>query len=47
MHQIIHLPREQWKDAILPMRYTTNEYYEVNLQSTPGRFFRRFPADAH
>lgn len=29
---IIPLPKEQWKGTIIPMRYTTEEYYDVDLQ---------------
>ena len=31
-HEIIHLPKDQWKGTILPMEYTTNEYYDVSLE---------------
>lgn len=31
---IIPLPKEQWKGAIIPMRYTTEEYYDVDMQKT-------------
>lgn len=31
---IIPLPKEQWKGTIIPMRYTTEEYYDVDLQKT-------------
>lgn len=30
-YEIVHLPKEQWEGAIIPMRYTTNEYYDVNI----------------
>ena len=29
---IIPLPREQWQDAVLPIGYTTTEYYDVSLE---------------
>ena len=29
---IIPLPKEQWKGTIIPMRYTTEEYYDVDMQ---------------
>lgn len=29
---IIPLPKEQWKGTVIPMRYTTEEYYDVDLQ---------------
>lgn len=31
---IILLPKEQWKGTIIPMRYTTEEYYDVDMQKT-------------
>ena len=31
---VIPLPEEQWKGTIIPMRYTTEEYYDVHLQKT-------------
>ncbi len=29
---IIPLPKEQWKGTVIPMRYTTEEYYDVDMQ---------------
>lgn len=31
---IIPLPKEQWKGTIIPMHYTTEEYYDVDMQKT-------------
>lgn len=31
-YQIIPLLKEQWKGVIIPMRYTTEEYYDVNMK---------------
>lgn len=31
-YQIIPLPKEQWKGTVIPMRYTTEEYYDVNMK---------------
>lgn len=31
-YQIIHLPKEEWKDTILHMNYTTKEYYDVSME---------------
>lgn len=28
-YEIIHLPKDQWKDTIIPIEYTTNDYYDV------------------
>lgn len=30
--KIIHLPREQWKGTVVPIGYTTETYYDVNMQ---------------
>lgn len=31
-YNIVHLPKEQWEGTIIPMRYTTDTYYDVNIQ---------------
>ncbi len=31
-YKIIHLPKEQWKNVCIPMRYTTEQYYDVKIQ---------------
>ncbi len=31
-YKIVHLPKEQWKNARIPMRYTTEEYFDVKLE---------------
>jgi predicted N-acetyltransferase YhbS len=33
-YKVIHLPKEQWKGYILPIGYTTDEYYNVELDKT-------------
>lgn len=30
-YEILHLPKEIWRDTILPIGYTTEEYYDVKL----------------
>lgn len=30
-HTIIRLPKEQWQGTILPISYTTEEYYQVDI----------------
>lgn len=30
--KIIPLPKEQWKGTVIPMRYTTEEYYDVKME---------------
>lgn len=37
-YKIIHLPKEQWKDHIVPIGYTTNEYYDVTVTQTSTGF---------
>lgn len=31
-YEIVHLPKEQWKDTVIPMKYTTEEYYDVIIE---------------
>lgn len=38
MHQITYLPPEQWKDHIIPIRYTTNSYYDIIVNRTDSGF---------
>ena len=33
-YEIIHLPKEKWKGTIIPIRYTTNKYYDVLVNKT-------------
>ena len=37
-HTIVPLPREQWQDAVLPIGYTTTEYYDVSLERRSDGF---------
>ena len=37
-YKIIHLPKEQWKNVIIPMRYTTEEYFDVKMEKIGDRF---------
>ena len=37
-YKIIHLPKEQWKNVPIPMRYTTEEYYDVQMEKNENRF---------
>lgn len=30
-YEIVHLPKEQWEGAVIPMKYTTDEYYDVSI----------------
>ena len=30
--KIIPLPKEKWEGTIIPMRYTTEEYYDVSME---------------
>lgn len=41
-YKIIHLPKEQWKNAIIPMRYTTEEYYDVEIEKNVNGFYADF-----
>ena len=37
-YNIIHLPKEQWKNVPIPMRYTTEEYYDVRIEKKETGF---------
>lgn len=37
-YEIISLPKEEWEGTIIPMRYTTEEYYDVNICPKNGGF---------
>ncbi len=37
-YEIVHLPKEQWKDYVIPMGYTTTEYYEVSKEQSQSGF---------
>jgi len=30
-YEIIHLPKDEWKHTIIPMRYTTEDYYDLKI----------------
>lgn len=32
--EIIHLPRDEWKGTIIPIRYKTEKYYDVTMNKT-------------
>lgn len=37
-YEIIHLPKEQWKNVPIPMRYTTEEYFDVRIEKVDNSF---------
>jgi predicted N-acetyltransferase YhbS len=37
-YEIIHLPKEKWKGTIIPIKYTTDKYYDVCLNKTDKGF---------
>lgn len=37
-YEIIPLPKEEWKDYKIPMRYTTYEYYDVVMKEQKNGF---------
>ena len=37
-YKIIHLPKEQWTDYKIPMRYTTHEYFDVVMKEEENKF---------
>lgn len=34
-YEIVHLPKEEWKGKVLPIAYTSYQYYDVNVDKTP------------
>lgn len=47
-YKIVPLSKEQWKGTVIPMRYTTDEYFDVEVSSRENGFQvslekRRFP----
>lgn len=36
--EIVHLPKEDWKGWIVPIGYTTEEYYDVEMEERPQGF---------
>ena len=37
-YKIIHLLKEQWKNVSIPMRYATEQYYDVKIQKNNAGF---------
>ena len=37
-YKIVPLPKEQWEGKIIPMRYTTSEYYDVVITEAENGF---------
>lgn len=37
-HKIIHLPKELWQNVPIPMRYTTEEYFDVKIEKADNSF---------
>lgn len=37
-YEITHLPKEKWKGTIIPIKYTTDKYYDVNMKKTVEGF---------
>lgn len=37
-YNIVHLPKEQWKNVPIPMRYTTEEYYDVQIDKNANGY---------
>jgi predicted N-acetyltransferase YhbS len=36
--EIIHLPKEKWKGTVIPIKYTTDKYYDVCVNKTDKGF---------
>lgn len=37
-YEIIHLPKEKWKGTIIPIKYTTDQYYDVEVNKSDKGF---------
>lgn len=37
-YEIIHLPKDKWKGTIIPIKYTTDKYYDVIVDKTEKGF---------
>ena len=37
-HNIVALPKEEWKGVPIPLRYTTEEYFDVEITETPDAY---------
>ena len=37
-YRIIHLPKEKWQGTVLPIGYTTQEYYDVAVDRQESGF---------
>ena len=37
-YQIIHLPKEQWQNVLIPMSYCTDEFYDVKIRKENDSF---------
>ena len=35
-YEIIELPKEQWKGTPILMKYTTNEYFDLEIEGAEG-----------
>jgi ribosomal protein S18 acetylase RimI-like enzyme len=31
-YELVYLPEKQWKGTVIPMRYTTEEYYDIQME---------------
>jgi hypothetical protein len=40
-YEIVPLPKEKWKGTVIPIRYTTEEYFDVELTETGDAFQAR------
>lgn len=40
---IVFLPKEEWEGTVIPMRYTTEEYYDVEVERDGSGFNVRMP----
>ena len=38
MHNIVHLTEEEWKGTIIPIHYSTDQYYDVHIERDPSGY---------
>ncbi len=41
--KILPLPKEEWEGTVIPMRYTTEEYYDVQIERDASGFHVNMP----
>lgn len=37
-YELVYLPKEQWEGTVIPMRYTTEAYYDIQMEDMEEGF---------